>query len=136
MPLGAGDLNAASIGNDPGAIISSSATPNVGYVSVDVRAAVQADVNNGRAFSAFMIRMQTDTDNDHKGDYWIFEASEMSGTAIDPFIQVEMAPAMQPVGGFIEPVNSVAIAAPYLALFGRVAAVAIVVVKPWKKRET
>ncbi len=42
----------------------------------------------------------------------------------------------QPVGGFMEPVNSVGIAAPYLALFGLIAVVAIIVVKPWKKRET
>ncbi len=41
-----------------------------------------------------------------------------------------------PVGGFLEPVNKLTVFAPYLALFGLVAAVAIVVVKPWKKRET
>ena len=34
------------------------------------------------------------------------------------------------------PVDKLAIFAPYLALFGLVATVAIVVVKPWKKRET
>ena len=37
-----------------------------------------------------------------------------------------------PVGGFVEPVNKLAIAAPYLALFGVIVAVAVVV---WKKRE-
>jgi hypothetical protein len=40
-----------------------------------------------------------------------------------------------PVGGFVEPVNKVAVFAPYLALLGVIAAVAIVVVAPWKKRE-
>jgi len=40
----------------------------------------------------------------------------------------------QPVGGFMEPVNNLAVYAPYLALFGVVAVVAIVVAKPWKKR--
>jgi len=40
-----------------------------------------------------------------------------------------------PVGGFMEPVNKLAVFAPYLALFGIVATVAVVVVKPWKKRE-
>jgi TolB protein len=40
-----------------------------------------------------------------------------------------------PVGGFMEPINRVNILAPYLALFGLVATVAIVVVKPWKKCE-
>jgi hypothetical protein len=37
-----------------------------------------------------------------------------------------------PVGGFMQPVNNFTIAAPYLTLFGIVAAVAVVV---WKKRE-
>jgi Tol biopolymer transport system component len=40
-----------------------------------------------------------------------------------------------PVGGFIEPVNRLALFAPYLALLGVIAAVAFVVVKPRKKRE-
>ena len=37
-----------------------------------------------------------------------------------------------PVGGFMIPVNKLTVFAPYLALFGIVAAVAVVV---WKKRE-
>jgi hypothetical protein len=48
---------------------------------------------------------------------------------------VDPATKGTPVGGFMEPVNNLTVAAPYLALFGIVAAVAIVVVKPWKKRE-
>ncbi len=43
---------------------------------------------------------------------------------------------MPPVGGFMEPVNKAAVFAPYLTLFGFIATVAIVVAKPWKKRET
>ena len=46
---------------------------------------------------------------------------------IDPIV----APA-GPVGGVVEPVNNVAIAAPYLALFGVIAAVAVVI---WKKHD-
>ena len=46
---------------------------------------------------------------------------------IDPIV----APA-GPVGGFMEPVNTLTIAAPYLALFGAIAAVAITV---WKRPE-
>lgn len=38
-----------------------------------------------------------------------------------------------PVGGFMEPVNKLAVFAPYLALFG-VLAVVVVVAAPWKKR--
>jgi len=41
--------------------------------------------------------------------------------------------AMSPVGGVVEPVNRLTVFAPYLALFGIVAAVMVVV---WKKRET
>jgi hypothetical protein len=54
----------------------------------------------------------------------------------DYLIRVDIepiAPKVQaPVGGVVEPVNTLAIAAPYLALFGVIAAVAVVV---WKKRE-
>jgi len=38
-----------------------------------------------------------------------------------------------PVGGLVEPVNKLGVFAPYLALFGVMAAVAIVAVKPWKR---
>jgi len=38
-----------------------------------------------------------------------------------------------PVGGFMEPVNKLNVFAPYLALLGLVAAVAVVVAKPWKR---
>ncbi len=38
-----------------------------------------------------------------------------------------------PVGGFMEPVNKLAVFAPYLALFAAVASVAVVIVKPWKR---
>ena len=41
-------------------------------------------------------------------------------------------PSAGPVGGVVEPVNKLTVAAPYLALFGVIAAVAVVV---WKKRE-
>ncbi len=41
-----------------------------------------------------------------------------------------------PVGGFIEPISKATVFVSYLALFGLVAAVAIVVVKPRKRRET
>jgi len=40
-----------------------------------------------------------------------------------------------PVGGVVLPVNRLAVMAPYLALLGLVATVAVVIVKPWKKPE-
>jgi hypothetical protein len=39
------------------------------------------------------------------------------------------------VGGAVEPVNKLTVFAPYLALFGLVAAVAVFVAAPWKKAE-
>jgi WD40 repeat protein len=43
------------------------------------------------------------------------------------------APIGAPVGGFLEPVNKLTVFAPYFALFGAIAAVAVVFVKPWKR---
>jgi hypothetical protein len=43
-------------------------------------------------------------------------------------------PMSGPVGGLMEPVNKLAVFAPYLALFGMVAVVAVVVAAPWKKK--
>jgi len=50
-------------------------------------------------------------------------------------VEQYMPPSSAPVGGFIESVNKLAVFAPYLALFGIVATVAVVIVKPWKKPE-
>lgn len=50
-------------------------------------------------------------------------------------IRAEVDP-IAPVGGVVMPVNKPAVFAPYLALFGVIAAAAIVVAAPWKKRET
>ena len=49
-------------------------------------------------------------------------------------IRAEIDPITQgaPVGGFMQPVNKLTVAAPYLALVGIIAAVAVVI---WKKRE-
>ena len=84
--LDSSDLNAPSIGNDPGVLLSSSATPDVGYVSINVRAAMQDDIDNGRSFSSFMLNMTTNTDNDGAADGWLFLASEYAGTEYDPYI--------------------------------------------------
>ena len=46
------------------------------------------------------------------------------------------SPPTEPVGGVVEPVNKLAVFAPYLALFGVVATIAIVVAAPWKKPDT
>jgi len=68
------DYSASSIGNDPGVLISSTATPNVGYVSVDVTAAVVQDIGFSRSYSSFMIKMATDTDSDSYWDTWRFRS--------------------------------------------------------------
>jgi len=81
------------IGNDPGTLLGSAVTPTVGYVSIDVRAAMQDDIDNGRAWSAFMLKMSTNTDNDNRNDYWVFVTSEDAGagTSRDPYIQYDVA---------------------------------------------
>ena len=53
-----------------------------------------------------------------------------------PARTIVFCPTSSPVGGVLEPVNNLTVFAPYLALFGVMAAVAIVVVKPRKNRET
>jgi hypothetical protein len=52
-----------------------------------------------------------------------------------PGTQRGPGPTGGPVGGVLMPVNKLAILAPYMALFGVVTAVAVVVVAPWKKRK-
>jgi hypothetical protein len=61
-----------------------------------------------------------------------------SATAYVDYVSVTVyydPPPTGPVGGFMEPVNKVAIIAPYVALLGLVSTVAVVVAKPWKKPE-
>jgi hypothetical protein len=88
--LDSSDLLASSIGNDPGILIGNSATPNVGYVSIDIRTAMQDDINNGKAWSAFMLKMSTNTDNDDYNDYWVFWTSEYGDPAKEPYIQYDL----------------------------------------------
>ncbi len=127
--LDTGDLNAPSIGNDPvGALIGGTVTPSVGYVSIDVTAAMQDDITNGRAFSTFMIRLSTNTDNDDRWDQWVFYTSDDEGTDRDPYIDYTASAGPPPVGGVVSPVNKLAIIAPYLALAGLIAAVSTVYV--------
>lgn len=50
--------------------------------------------------------------------------------------KVHQTESIAPVGGFMEPVNKLSIIAPYVALLGLVATVAVVVAKSWKKPES
>ena len=43
--------------------------------------------------------------------------------------------AISPVGGVLQPVNKLALFAPYMGLLAVVASVAVVIVRPWKKPE-
>ncbi|MBS7625776.1 hypothetical protein KEJ51_01860 [Candidatus Bathyarchaeota archaeon] len=85
--LDAGDFNAPSIGNDPGVLIGAIQTPSVGYISIDITAAMQDDVNNGRAWSAFMIKMSMNTNNDGMKNLWHLYTSEQAGTDKDPYVE-------------------------------------------------
>jgi hypothetical protein len=69
------------------------------------------------------------------GQYCAYSASasgnsDNSGNVL--FTVLAPSPA-GPVGGFLEPVNKLAVFAPYLAVFG-VLAVVVVAVVPWRKR--
>jgi hypothetical protein len=131
--LSSGDYNDPSIGNDPGVLISSSATPNIGYVSIDVTAAMNDDIDNGRSFTAFLIRMASDTDGDGLRDRWEFQASEYSGTGQDPYIEYELVPE-NPVGGIYASNDKLNILAPYIALVGLIGAIStIFVIRKWRK---
>ena len=120
----ASDYNAPSIGNDPGILISGTSTPNIGYLSVDVTAAMQDDINKGRAFSAFLIRSSIESDGDDRADFWSFRSSDWDGTSEDPYIEY----AFGPIGGILMPVNKLEVLAPYLALAGLIAAISTVIV--------
>ena len=64
--------------------------------------------------------------------YSVHMLSSFDGWAMGGKI-LQYSDSPRPVGGFIEPINKLTIAAPYLALFG-LAAVVVVAVAPWKKR--
>jgi hypothetical protein len=118
------DFNAPSIGNDPGVLISSTATPDVGYLSIDITAALLDDLNNGRTFSAFMIRNTVDTDSDGKVDQWRFTPIVGELTDQSPFISI----SYPTVGGIVIPANKFHIVMPLLALAGLIAAASTVYV--------
>jgi Tol biopolymer transport system component len=77
------------------------------------------------------------------GSIHVMNADGSGLTDITPDLTLTGVPSWQrippvvgaPVGGFMEPVNTLAVFAPYLALFGLVA-LAVVVAKQWKKRRS
>jgi len=119
--LDAGDFDAPSIGNDPGVLIGGSATPNVGYVSITVTDAMQDDINNARSFTSYLLKLQTNTDNDGRDDSWALSAVEQGGTSQDPFIEYTTQPCPA-VGGEI---LSVGVSSVILAWFLLVAVLAV-----------
>ena len=90
--LDSSDYDAPSIGNDPGVLISGTETPNKGYVSIDVKAAMQDDINNNRAYTTYRLEMETETDNDQHSDLWRFTATEYTGDDYDPYIDCTYTP--------------------------------------------
>jgi hypothetical protein len=128
-----GDFNAPSIGNDPGVFIGGSETPDVGYLSIDVTAAMQDDIANDRSFSTFMIKLSTDTDGDGSYDRWFFHSSNVEDTDQDPYIEYEGRRG-NPVGGIYAPMNKLNILAPYIALVGLIGAIStIFAIRRWRK---
>jgi hypothetical protein len=94
--LDVGDWSAASIGNDPGIMIHA-LRPRVpvGYVSIDITAAMQDDLNNHRAYATFMIKESIDTDGDGKGDGWGFYAWE-NPPSVKPYVEYSVRIATVP----------------------------------------
>ena len=117
------DFYAPSIGNDPGMLFSSTTNPNVGYISIDVTSAMQDDIDNGKDFTSYMIKMSTDTDGDIQIDEWFFSAADNPGTDQDPIIEYTIVGT---VGGVASPVNKFEALSPYLALAGLIAVFSIV----------
>jgi hypothetical protein len=121
------DFNAPSIGNDPGVLFSGSINPSIGYVSIDVTSAMQDDIDNGRAFTSFMIKMAIDTDGDGEVDRWHFASIDGANSiGYDPPIIEYELPA---VGGIITPINKLEIITPYLVLGLVISVSAIVIMK-------
>jgi hypothetical protein len=69
---------------------------------------------------------------------WSYWSDGSDSYSFDEYLNanVHLTEPIAPVGGFMEPVNKLAIIAPYLALFGLVATVAVWVAKSWKKPES
>jgi hypothetical protein len=126
--IGDEDLDAPSIGNDPGVLIGGAETPNKGYVSIDVTAAMQDDIANGRPFSTFMIRITTNTDGDGRNDLWTFLSANNAGTDLDPYIEYSISLHSSVVGGVQIPVNSLMVLLPYFALLGSVCVIFVTLV--------
>lgn len=94
--LDPGNFDAVSIDHDPGVLIPDGETVNVGYISIDITDAMQDDVDNGRRFTTYMIRMQDDTDGDSLDDFWRFCASRHPDEDTEPYIEFTIS---IPVGG-------------------------------------
>ncbi len=70
------DYQAGSTGNNPGVHLSGTATPDVGYVSINVRLAMQQDIDVSFSFTGYRLQMATATDNDGEFDQWKFRSTE------------------------------------------------------------
>ncbi len=111
--LDANDFYASSIGNDPGVLIGSTETPNCAGVlstkntpvSIDITAAMQDDIDNGRTYTTFMIKLSSKTDGDSMIDAWFFWSSEVrtvfesDGGGLDhtPYIEFYGSKTSEPI---------------------------------------
>lgn len=123
------DFDSPSIGNDPRVFIPGTgggSTPNIGYMCIDVTAAMQDDLDNGRSFSTFLIKLSVDTDDDDLVDEWNFYSADRSGIDYDPYVEYELEGLT--VGGIVSPINKLVVLTPYLALAGLIAVVSTVFV--------
>jgi hypothetical protein len=54
---------------------------------------MQDDINNGRPWSTFMLKMSTNTDSDDRNDYWVFWTTEYGDINKQPYVEYELTPA-------------------------------------------
>jgi hypothetical protein len=105
-----------------------------GWMSWTVTDIVKAWIEGAQNNYGFVIKV-----TDEGTNCWLFFASgEYYSKEYYPVLEVlgPPEPSVAPVGGFVESANKLAVFAPYLALLGLVAAVAVVATKPWKKTES
>jgi hypothetical protein len=139
--LSVDDFNPTLLSNHPGILLDTTVTPSFGYVSIDVTAAMQDDVANGRAFSAFMIRMTTEPDGNTIRDRWEFWSMERTGTDEDPYIEystrrsgtIPNLPSTV-VGGIQIPVNNLMVLLPYFALLSSICVISAILVARKKRK--
>jgi hypothetical protein len=97
---------------------------------------LQDDLNNGRQRTQYKLYFGSFTDGNNDDDIADFESSENWGTPGNiPMLEVTYyLPSPRAVGGYVAPVNKLAVLMPYLALSALVVVVSTVAVVRRRRR--